>query len=309
MLGRRQGQILAGGSTVLLAALMPVGVAQAAPAGSAKTAVAPAACDPAVPFSSEEFEEPTRIDNEYLPMVPGTRLTYEGNVQAGGGTTNHQVVFTVTDMTQVIDGVRTRVVYDVDMNDGEVVEAELAFFAQSEDGNVWNLGEYPEEYENGKFAGAPSVWIAGLDGASGGIHMLADPEDRDNRHVEYLQGSAPAIDFLDCAQVTGTDDRVTVPAGDYCDVLTTHERSPLEADAAVQVKEHAPDVGIVRISAINDPEAETLELVEVAHLGQREQAAVDDQVVALDRHGHLVSDVYSQTPHVTADDGRSHRDG
>ena len=305
MLGRRRrGQLLACGSTVLLAALMPVGVAHAAPAGSAKTA----SCDPAVPFGSEDFGDPTRIDNEYLPMVPGTRLTYEGNVHAGSGTTPHQVAFTVTDMTKVIDGVRTRVVYDVDSDGGQVLEAELAFFAQSDAGNVWNLGEYPEEYENGVFSGAPSVWIAGLDGASGGIHMLADPEARANRQVEYLQGSAPAIDFLDCAQVAAIDGRVTVPAGEFSDVLTTHERSPLEAGSAVQLKDHAPGVGIVRISAINDPQAETLKLVEIAHLTPWEMAAVDVAVLKLDWHGHQVSDVYRQTPQARLDPSWFHRD-
>jgi hypothetical protein len=271
-------------------------VAHAAPA---KTATCPAA----VPFSSERFSDPTRIDNEYLPMEPGTRLTYEGDVQAGGSTTPHQVVFTVTNMTEVIDGVETRVVYDVDRDGGQVLEAELAFFAQSDAGNVWNLGEYPEEYENGVFAGAPSVWLSGLDGASGGIHMLADPEARANRHVEYLQGIAPDIDFLDCAQVDAIDGRATVPAGSFSDVLTTHERSPLDGGSAVQVKEHAPGVGIVRISAINDPEAETLKLVEVAHLTPWEMAAVDFEVFKLDRHGRQVSEVYRQAQPVMLDFG------
>ena len=295
---RRRGRILAGGSMVLLAALVPAGVAQARPAGSAQAAAAKDTCSPAVPFSDETFSDPTRIDNKYLPMVPGTRLTYEGQVQQGRQATPHRVVFTVTDMTKVIDGVRTRVIYDVDESDGEVVEAELAFFAQSDAGNVWNLGEYPEEYEGGVFTGAPSVWIAGLQGASGGIHMLADPQAPDNLHVEYLQGKAPAIGFLDCASVAGTGGEVTVPAGHYTDVLTTHERSPLESGSAVQVKQHAPGVGIVRISAINDPEAETLELVENAQLSPAELADVDAKVVTLDRHGRRISDVYSKTPPV-----------
>jgi hypothetical protein len=214
-------------------------------------------------------------------------------------------VFTVTDLTKVVDGVTTRVVYDLDLDNGEVAEAELAFFAQSDAGNVWNLGEYPEEYDNGSFAGAPSVWIAGLEGATGGIHMLADPTDPQNRHREYLQGEAPAIDFLDCAQVARTGGEVEGPTGNYTDVLTTHERSPLESGSAVQVKEHAPGVGIVRISAIHDPQAETLELVEVAHLGKAALAAVDAEAFALDRRGHRVSDVYHQTPPVQAEDGPS----
>src|SRR4051794_30489048 len=105
---RRQGRILAGGSTVLLAVLMPAGVAHAAPAKTTTT------CPVVVPFSSEHFSDSPRIDNEYLPMKPGTRLTYQGDVTAGKNATPHEVVFTVTNMTEVIDGVRTQVAYDVD---------------------------------------------------------------------------------------------------------------------------------------------------------------------------------------------------
>jgi hypothetical protein len=124
--------------------------------------------------------------------------------------------------------------------------------------------------------------------------MLADPED----HVggpEYLQGEAPAIDFLDCARVAAKDGTVHVPAGDFSDVLTTFERSPLESRTAVQTKEHAPGVGIVRIAAKNDPQGETLELVSIESLGQSALAKVDAAAVALDAHGHKVSDVYRQT--------------
>jgi hypothetical protein len=55
---------------------------------------------------------------------------------------------------------------------GELVEAELTFFARDDDGNV--LGQYPEEYEGGTFVAAPA-WIAGLEGAKPGIHMRANP--------------------------------------------------------------------------------------------------------------------------------------
>ena len=98
------------------------------------------------------------------------------------------------------------------------------------------------------------MWIAGLRGASAAIHMPADPEDLVHG-PEYLQGDAPAIDFRDCAQVAQIDRRVTVPAGHFRDVLTTHERSPLESNAAIQVKDHAPGVGIVRIGARRSPNA------------------------------------------------------
>jgi hypothetical protein len=84
------------------------------------------------------------------------------------------VVTTVTDLTKEINGVDTMVVWERDYTEGEEVEAELAFFAQDNDGNVWHMGEYPEEYEDGEFEKAPG-WLAGLKGASAGIAMRQSP--------------------------------------------------------------------------------------------------------------------------------------
>ncbi|MDX6252504.1 MAG: hypothetical protein QOF10_5864 [Kribbellaceae bacterium] len=306
--GVHPGRLLAGATMLSLTSLIPVGVAQAAPGDSAAGGRAPHVCAPLVDFDSGDFSAPTVIDNEYLPMVPGTRLTYEGVVSGGGAQEAHQVVFTVTDLVKDVAGVRTRVIYDVDQTAGEVTEAELAFFAQDDAGNVWNLGEYPEEYEGGTFTGAPNVWIHGLEGATGGIHMPADAERLVNG-PEYLQGEAPEIDFLDCARVAAIGGKVTVPAGHFTDVLTTYERSPLESLRAIQIKEHAPGVGIVRISARNDPEGETLELVSIEQLGPQELGEVDRAAFQLDRHGHRVSEVYSQTPDVQAEDVHGHPGG
>jgi len=51
-------------------------------------------------------------------------------------------VLTVTDLTKVLNGVRNRVLWDQDFQQGELTESELTFFAQDDGGNVWNLGEY-----------------------------------------------------------------------------------------------------------------------------------------------------------------------
>jgi hypothetical protein len=293
-----RGRMLVGAGMFSVVTMAQVGVAQADSTDAAPAqGQASESCDALLDFRSEDFEHPTRIDNEFLPMEPGTRLAYRGTIVDGADTVTHEVVFTVTDLVKEVAGVPTRVIYDVDTNDGEVTEAELAFFAQDDAGDVWNLGEYPEEYDAGAFTGAPNVWIAGLEGASGGIHMLAEPEG----HVggpEYLQGEAPAIDFLDCAMVAAKNGTVEVPAGTFSDVLTTYERSPLESRLALQTKEHAPGVGIVRIGAKNDPEGETLELVSMEFLEQSAIAKVDAAAVALDAHGHQVSEVYRETDRV-----------
>jgi hypothetical protein len=68
--------------------------------------------------------------------------------------------------------VRTLVVLEKDYTAGRLSEAEIAFRAQDNEGDVWHMAEYPEEYEKGKFVDAPA-WIAGLKGARAGIAMLA----------------------------------------------------------------------------------------------------------------------------------------
>ena len=98
-------------------------------------------------FRPGKFTHPTNIDNKWTPMKPGTRWVYEGtSVEDDGKVVPHRIVVTVTDLTKSWAGSGTVVSYDLDHSDGELVEAELAFYAQDDDGNVWQFGEYPEEY-------------------------------------------------------------------------------------------------------------------------------------------------------------------
>src|SRR5690242_12648316 len=85
------------------------------------------------------FDHPLTIDNRLDPMRPGTQFVYDGTVTDADGMHPHRVVFTVTDMVKRVDGVDTRVIWDQDINDGQLTEAELAFFAQDNDGNVQTM--------------------------------------------------------------------------------------------------------------------------------------------------------------------------
>jgi hypothetical protein len=267
----------------------------ASPAAAQTDPTLPPDCQRAVEFDPGQFSDPTQIDNRFLPLTPGTQLVLEGVADRGPGVLPHTVTFTVTDLVKVIDGVPSLVMWDVDENEGEIVEAELAFFAQDDAGNVWNLGEYPEEYEDGFFVGAPNTWIAGVADAEGGIHMLDDRRVGDS----YLQGFAPEIDFLDCATVyTKRARECDIPAAGgrcYKNVLVTHERSPLDPGNAIQTKSHAPLVGIVKVGAINDPEGETLVLREIRQLDQQSMAAARRAALLLDQRGYRVSEVYCET--------------
>src|SRR5256714_985674 len=214
---------------------------------------------------------PTSIDIRWLPLTPGTQFFLHGTANRGGGPTDHEVVLTVTDLTKRIDGVRTLVLWDRDFNSGELAEEELALHAQDDDGNVWNLGEYPEEREDGRFVGAPSTWLSGRAGASGGIVMPADPRPGT---PTYVEGVAPRIDFFDVAQVLARHRSTCVPAGCYGDVLVVDEWAPLDQpDDGHQLKFFAPGVGNVRIEARGGLEKETLVLTKVRHLGTAETAA------------------------------------
>ena len=237
------------------------------------------------------FSHPTRIDNRYFPLVPGTEYFYKGSITEAGTVTPHSITFTVTDLTKVINGVQTRVVLDVDITGGAVQEAELAFFAQDDKGTVWNMGEYPEEFDNGKFVGAPSTWINGLAGAKGGPHMLANPQVGDT----YTEGLVPSIDFFDVTTVVAKGQRVCVPVKCYDQVLVTHETSPLDPTSGTQVKYYAPGVGQIKVGAIGGDSKERLELARIRTLSASALQAVDRQVIMMDRRGHRVSDVYART--------------
>jgi hypothetical protein len=254
-------------------------------------------CDPLAPFQASDFSNPTRIDNQWLPLTPGTQFTLEGRASNGGEALPHRIVLTVTDLTKTIAGVRTVVLWDRDIQDGELSEAELAFHAQDDRGNVWGLGEYPEEYDDGHFAGASKTWITGVADAMGGLAILGDPKLGTPR---YQQGNIPSIQFLDCAQVFATEQSVCVPAQCYEHVLVTDETSPLASATAHQHKFYAPGVGNVMITPLDDPEGETLVLTRVETLGSEALAQARAEALKLDAHAYTVSELYRDTAPATA---------
>lgn len=245
-------------------------------------------------FDRSNFPATAKVDNHWYPLSPGTRYTFEGRSNRGQGVLPHQVVSTVTDLTKTIDGVRSVVLWDRDVNAGQLEESELAFQAQDNDGNVWLLGEYPEVYEDGRFTGAPDTWISGLEGATAGVLMRADPQPGT---FSYLEGHAPAIEFHDRAKVAETGLRNCVPVKCYDDVLLIDEWNPLEPGDAHQLKYYAPGVGNIRVGAVGDPEAEELVLVEVVRLSATALAEARKQALALEKRANTVSkDLYGRTP-------------
>ncbi len=247
-------------------------------------------------FDPNRFDRSPNIDNKWLPEKPGTQFVYEGSaINDDGRRISRRVVTTITDLTKVIDGVRTVVIWDRDYDNGRLVEGEIAFHAQDNDGNVWLLGEYPEEYEEGRFVGAPSTWIAGMEGAKPGILMRATPRPGTS---SYSQGLAPASEFTDRAEVYKVDQKTCVPVDCYQNVLVTSEWDTAHPEEGVQRKYHAPGVGYVRVGfKPGDEEEETLVLEKIRHLSPEALAEVRQQALKLDKRAYEhSSEVYRETP-------------
>ena len=206
-----------------------------------------------------KFDRPTTIDHEWWPLEPGIRMTYEGFTVDEGKKTRHRITETVTNLTKVINGVRTVVNLEMDYSDGNLLEKEIAFHAQDNDGNVWHLGQLREVYEEGKYLVGGQSWLVGHPKeAKAGIRMLAKPG---LGTPAYSQGYAPApFYWTDRARVTQIGKKTKVPAGAYKDVMVIEEWDEESPKGAVQTKWYARGVGIVRIG-FRGPDASKEEMV------------------------------------------------
>lgn len=246
---------------------------------------------PVEELKPETFPKIPVIDNRYVTLSPGTQFVLEGTANRGPGVLPHRITVTVTDLTKQIAGVTTRVVHEVDTNEGTVQESELAFHAQDQNGDVWNLGEYPEEYEGGRLVGAPSLWIAGQGKAKAGIHIRKAPA---TGTAEYQQGYVPDIEFGDVAKVVKTGQRVCVKMGCFDDAIVIDEWNTFEPKPH-QLKTYAPGMATILVEPVNDPESERLELVAVNRLTAEELAKAREEALVLDRRAYEKDGPYKAT--------------
>lgn len=247
------------------------------------------AVDPAIPiyaeFDTSRFSNSADITNVWMPLQPGRRWITEGVTIEGGERIPHKISFTVTSLTKVIAGVKTAVVWIEDISDGVVVEKEIAFYAQDDDGTVWYLGEHPEEYEDGEFVQAPT-WIHGMEDARAGVKMLADP----TLHTQSVfQGWAPSVEWSDYGRLDEVAPEDCVRAGCYKDVVRFAESS-LGEDGIFQLKSYAKGIGEIRVGWRGEAESrEELELKAAATLSSAALARYDALARDLEAHAYQIS--------------------
>jgi hypothetical protein len=244
-------------------------------------------------FGRQKFDRSTTVSNKWLPMKPGTQLVFDGTTIEGKERIPHRLVFTITDLTKTIAGVRSVVLWDRDFSAGQLVEKELAFFAQDTDGNVWQTGEHPEAYEDGKLVENPT-WIHGIKGARAGLTMKAKPR---LGAPSYSLGWGPAVGFNDNARVLKTGQKTCVPVRCYTNVLLVEEFNPDEPGKS-QLKYYAPGVGNVRVGwkGAKEDSKETLVLTKVVRMSDAALAEARSEAFKIEKHAYQISKkVYGRT--------------
>lgn len=243
-------------------------------------------------FEAATFSNPTVIDNQYLPFAPGNRVVLSGITVDEGEEIDHQIRLVVTDLTKEIIGVETVVVWIEDYSDDELVEVEIAFYAQDDDGNVWFFGEHPEEYEDEELIDAPT-WMAGADGAYPGIAMRADPQPGQS---SYFQGWGPGVEWSDFAVVESVDEEICVELECFPGSIVIAESS-LEEIGAFQLKMFAPGVGNIQVDFRGDDQnQEQLEIIEYSPVSESELASFNELAKALEASAYEINpEVYGTT--------------
>jgi hypothetical protein len=193
-----------------------------------------------------------RVDNRYLPFLPGTRLHYEG-VRGSTPQTDDEVVL---HRTKRILGIRCTVVRDTVAEHGDAVERTFDYYAQDKQDNVWYMGELSLEKRHGQLVRASDSWQSGVNGGKPGIIMPGHPRRGDAYRQEYY----PPGEALDEARVLGRRGSVATPYGSYQRPLVTLERSPLEPQT--EKKYYVAGVGEVKERVVKGHH-EAFELVSV----------------------------------------------
>jgi hypothetical protein len=246
-------------------------------------------------LDAARFASSTKVTNEWFPLSPGLRFTFEGSaVDEEGITIPLRMVLTTTDLTKTIGGVECVVNYDLDWKEGQLVEAENAFFAQDDSGNVWLMGEYPEEYDDGDgVVTLNPAWFHGLEGASAGILVPGRPALGSR---SFSQGYSEAVDFTDRGKVDSVGVRTCVPADCYDDCVVIAEGSAGESELE-QLKYYARGVGNVRVwsRGAKDVDKQRHVLVKVERIDAKELAKVRAAALELERGGYARNKTYAQT--------------
>jgi hypothetical protein len=221
-------------------------------------------------FDPKNFGEPTGDLNKWYPLVPGTQTLRDGSITRGSRKLTHRLRVTVTDVTKEVNGVRTVLVLDQDIDAGQVGEASLDYLAQDKFGNIWYLGSYTELYEGGEFVNAVDAWLAGENDAKPGVWMLTDPKEG----MKFVQAQTSEETIR--AEVAKVDERKCVPFDCFKSLAILEDGS--------EFKYYGPGVGHIATEPnYSGGEQEKEELVNVVKLKPQGLAEMSAEALKLDK--------------------------
>lgn len=203
-------------------------------------------------FASATFVAGDPVDNPYFPLLDTRTRVFTGG--------DERFELTVLGPGPTVLGVRTTIQRDRAFEDGLLVEDTLDYFAQDAAGNVWYFGEDVTNYvydaqDNLVETNDEGSWRAGANDALPGFLMPVDQ----SLGLNYYQEFAPDDEAVDEGTTNAVGLAVSIPFGDFDDVLRVLETTALEPDAR-EFKYYAPGIGLILVEEGLDEELGNPEL-------------------------------------------------
>jgi hypothetical protein len=186
-----------------------------------------------------QFNDPTDIDNRYLPLSKFDRCLLKGEEDGA----KIKVVRTLLDRTEPfrVDGetVRVAIIKDKAWEDGELVERTLDYFGQATNGAVYYFGEDVDDIEDGEVVGHDGQWRYGRDTNVLGVAMPRNPQIGETWYFEFVPGITIERDKM----IERIDEK-TIRGNTYEDVIRIREFQ--DPGNEVEDKLYARGVGNIR---------------------------------------------------------------
>jgi hypothetical protein len=189
------------------------------------------------------FSNPTAITNPFLPLSKLNQDILEGTEEGKTMRVERTMKPGVKQFTIGGQKVDAAIMEDREIQDGELEEVTLDYFAQSDDGTVYYLGEDVDNYKNGKIVAHEGAWLYGVNSKHLGIIITGKPAVGQKFSAENAPGITTESDTIESLGET-----VTVPAGTYTGCVKIKE---VLDDGSVEYKYYAPGVGVVREAGKN----------------------------------------------------------
>lgn len=184
------------------------------------------------------FSRPGTIDNRYLPLSSLHRDVLVGTDDGGPARIERTRLQTSRTLSAFGQTFKAMTVEERDFVRGALKEVTRDYFAQSDDGTVYYLGEDVDEYQHGRVAGHGGAWLVGTRNARPGVILPSHPKVGDRWMSEATVGVAVERDI-----VLSTSAAVRTPLGTYTNCVEVKEIVPGEQ---AEYKYYAKGVGVVR---------------------------------------------------------------